>query len=62
MSVRAQYDDLYNNYINGNLTDFVHQFHSINTKSNFIDYISIDLDQPGLAIEMMKTYFNYESK
>ena len=61
MTIRSQYDNMYDNYINGNLKDFARQFHSFENKADFIDYVVTELDHPAMAIAMMKTYFNLEN-
>jgi len=62
MSIRSSFDDTYNSFVNGNLKQFVAQFNELDRKADFIDYISVHLNQPELVLEMMKSYFNISSR
>jgi len=61
MSIRSDYDDALDSFVNGQKRQFVKQFDELESKSDFIDYIC-DLGRADEVLEMLKSYFNIKAR
>lgn len=62
--MNTKYDELYDSIINGQFRQFVDQFDDLDSseKSDCMNYIAYELDQPDLVIRAMQAYFHIKAR
>jgi len=64
MSKRSQYDEIYNSMINGQRKQAIEQAETMGLDDvpYMLDYFTIDLNQPEVALDFAKSYFRIKSR
>lgn len=59
MSLRQQFDEIFNSHINGNGRQLVQQFDELNgdEKAEFISYMRDELGRADEVIDLLRRYF-----